>query len=91
MSSTTSEERSYARARARVRALKGLYIHSLVFMLVNLGLFGINVLVGRPWWFLWSVLGWGVGLGAHAIVVLTFSDEWEERKIEQIVHKERVS
>jgi hypothetical protein len=37
------------------------------------------------------MLAWGIGLAAHAVVVYGFSsvlgDEWEERKIQEIMDK----
>jgi len=57
------DQQSYERARARVQALKGFYIHASAFILVNIGLFVINVLTGGVWWFYWPLLGWESGSG----------------------------
>jgi hypothetical protein len=55
------QQQRYERARARVQAIKGFYIHASVFVLVNLGLFIINAftsgLAGGVWWFYWPLLG----------------------------------
>ena len=89
------EQERYERARARVGALKGFYIHTTVFVLVNLALFVINVMVGGGWWFYWPLLGWGIGLGVHALGVFGFGGggplgrDWEERKIREFMDKER--
>ena len=89
------ERERYERARARVGALKGFYIHTTVFVLVNLALFVINVMVGGGWWFYWPLLGWGIGLGVHALGVFGFGGggpfgrDWEERKIREFMDKER--
>jgi hypothetical protein len=63
----------------------------VVFILVNAGLFAINLLAtpGRLWfgWGMagWGMAGWGIGLAAHAISVFAFHGflgrEWEERRI----------
>src|SRR5215217_4806095 len=70
------QEQRYERARARVQAIKGFYIHASVFVLVNIGLFIINALTSGLsegiWWFYWPLLGWGIGLGAHALGVFGF-------------------
>ena len=63
------EQQRYDRAHARVQALKGFYIHASAYVLVNIALFAINVLVGGGWWFYWPLLGWGIGLGVHALAV----------------------
>src|SRR5215208_300052 len=45
------DQQRYERARKRVEAFKGFYIHATVFVLVNIALFIINVLTGGAWWF----------------------------------------
>jgi hypothetical protein len=89
------EQQRYEQARARVRSIKGLYIHATAFVLVNVALFAINVLAGGVWWFYWPLLGWGVGLGVHALAVFGFGgggpwgQDWEERKIRERMDKEQ--
>ena len=88
------EQESYERARKRVEALKGFYVHATAFVLVNIALFTINALVGGPWWFYWPLMGWAMGLGAHALGVFGFGGgpwgrDWEERKIGEMMDKER--
>ena len=88
------QHQSYQRARARVQALKGFYIHATAFVLVNLALFAINVGVGGGWWFYWPLIGWGIGLGIHALAVFGFGSggplgrDWEERKTREMMEKE---
>jgi len=64
-----------ARRRSRQRAARrGFRVHASVFAAVNLGLFAIwllqFVLEGsdQPW-FLYSVIGWGVGVLVHWTVI----------------------
>ncbi len=87
------DRQSYERARARVEALKGFYAHATAYVLVNIGLFAINLLAGGGWWFYWPLLGWGVGLGLHALNVFAiggrFGQDWEERKIRDLMDRER--
>ena len=89
------EQQRYERARARVKAIKGFYIHATIFVVVNVALFAINVLVGGVWWFYWPLLGWGIGLGVHALAVFGFGGggpwgwDWEERKTREMIDKER--
>lgn len=55
----------------RVRASRrGLVNHLMAFVLVNALLAVINVTLGGPMWFLWSVFGWGIGLAFHMRAVL---------------------
>jgi hypothetical protein len=82
-----------------VEALKGFYIHAAVFVLVNIGLFVINLLVvyrgNDPWWFYWPLIGWGIGLGIHALNVFGFGGRmgrnWEERKTREFMDKDQQS
>ena len=66
------EQQRYQWANARVQAIKGFYIHATIFVLVNLGLFVINWVTPGNWWFYWPLIGWGVGLAIHALVVFVF-------------------
>ncbi len=78
-------------AKRRVEALKGFYIHLVVFCVVMLGLVSLNILVKSDWWVQWPLFGWGVGLIAHAVTVFLpvrlFGSNWEKRKIEQLIRK----
>jgi hypothetical protein len=83
----------YERARRRVEALRGFYIHLGVYVLVNSGLVILNLVTSPDQlWFYWPLLGWGIGLAAHAFTVFGserwFGPEWEERKIQELLDKE---
>ncbi|MCD9229030.1 2TM domain-containing protein [Ralstonia pseudosolanacearum] len=54
------------RARQRAGARMGFRIHLLVFLAVNLVLAAIALSRGQSW-FIWPLLGWGVGLAAHGL------------------------
>ena len=88
-----TEEIKYQKAKERVEAIKGFYIHLTVYVVVNLILFSINMIVSRDsLWFFWPLMGWGVGLAFHALSVFGFgrwfSADWEERKIQEFMQKE---
>ena len=76
-------------ARRRVVALKGFYIHLTVFIAVNLGLAALNIATGDDWWVQWVLLGWGIGVLAHALAVFGRGSRlvanWENRKIRQLL------
>lgn len=57
--------------------------HVLVYVIVNAGLFFIN-LVTSPgaWWFYWPILGWGLGLIAHGVVVYADGENLRGRMID---------
>jgi|SRR5690348_15664386 fatty acid desaturase len=85
----SEQELMAMKARRQVAAIKGFYIHLFVFVLVMLGLTAINLSVGRPWWVLWVLLGWGIGVLAHALTVFGHTSkritDWEERKVRQLM------
>jgi hypothetical protein len=62
-----------AEATKAVNAKIGLYIHLVVYALVNAGLIAINLLTSTEHlWFKWPLLGWGVGVFFHALAVFGF-------------------
>jgi len=62
---TDLERQRYEQARKHVEALRGFYVHAIVFVVVNIGLFTINTLAGGAWWFFWPLMGWGLGHGGY--------------------------
>jgi hypothetical protein len=82
----------YKEARRHARAVRGFYIHAAVFVLVNAGVFAINLLTTPgQLWFGWGMAGWGIGLAAHGISVFAFHGflgrEWEERRIREYLDR----
>jgi len=57
-----------ARARRRVARKMGFYIHALVFVLVNLGLYALHAVNGSTRSTMLPLWGWGIGLAVHGIV-----------------------
>lgn len=47
----------------------GFRFHFLAYVLVNVGLLIINLLNPQTIWFYWVLIGWGIGLAAHAYSV----------------------
>ena len=88
------EQERYERARKRVEEIKGFYTHLMVYVLVNLALFVLD-LVSSPGlqWFYWPLLGWGIGVVAHAGSVFGpgwfWGPEWEERKTKELMQRDR--
>ena len=87
------QEIKYQKAKAKVEALKGFYIHLIAYVVVNLILFAINMIVSPDsLWFFWPLTGWGVGFAIHALFVFGFGPgfgaDWEERKIREFMENE---
>jgi fatty acid desaturase len=92
-SAPTGDRARRERARRRVAAIKGFYIHLFVFVLVVAGLVVINWLTGGPWWAIGVFLVWGIGVLAHGLVAMgripSALASWEERKIKQLMDEDR--
>jgi 2TM domain len=65
LTSNNIERLAHKRAGARM----GLYVHTAVYLAVNLGLWTIALLADRHW-AVFPTLGWGLGLCIHAGIVL---------------------
>ena len=63
-----TDEQLSRQARKRVGMKVGFFIHLLLFVLVNAGLFLLNYSQGGARWHAWPLGGWGIGLAAHGIV-----------------------
>jgi len=63
------EQREFKKQRLRSAVLRrrkaGFQWHLYSFLVVNAALLLTNKLTPGPWWFHWSVLGWGIGLAFH--------------------------
>jgi hypothetical protein len=69
---------------------RAFYLHLAVFLAVQLMLFGIWALAGGGYpWFLFPLMGWGIGLVAHGAAAFLLSDpndivlEREQRRLSQ--------
>jgi hypothetical protein len=68
---TAIELEQKATAKEKVWAMRlkrrkmGFYSHLWSYLIVNAALLLINNFTSGPWWFQWSVLGWGIGLAFH--------------------------
>jgi hypothetical protein len=80
-------------ARQRVRARRGLAIHFIVYVAVNTGLFVLWATTGAHHaWFVWPMLGWGIGLAAHAAAVwLGPFSEIEQRAVARELERLRAA
>ena len=80
----TTEEQ----AKQRVEQLRSFYIHLIAYIAVNVMLIAINAAAGGVW-FQWPLLGWGIGLAAHAITVYAprapLGAEWEARQLRRLL------
>lgn len=80
------------KARRRVKAKKGFYVHLSSYLAVGIFFFLMNVLTfgeSGEWWFFFPMLPWLVGLLIHYFVVFglpgtnILTEGWEEREMEK--------
>ena len=85
------EHEKLERAKDRVEAMTGFYIHLAIYVAVMVLLFAIDVAFGSGWWFYWALFGWGIGIAFHALGVFGrspgFVRRWQLRKIHEIKEK----
>ena len=86
------EHEKLALARQQVEGITGFYIHLVVFVLVMAMLFVINLMVlNEVWWVQWALLGWGIGILAHGLIVLgqppRFITKWQLKKLKEFKDK----
>jgi transcriptional regulator with XRE-family HTH domain len=77
-----------ALALAHVRKLKGFYVNLALYCIVISFLAIVNLVTyPRYLWFIWSALGWGIGILFHALRVFDkvpfLNGEWERRQVEK--------
>lgn len=84
-------QEAYERAKHRVAAKRGFYVHLSVYIAVNILLVIVNLSSSPEYlWFKWPLMGWGIGLFFHGLGVFAFSDHSKitERMIEKEMRKE---
>lgn len=85
-----SENSEFNRAKKRVQALKGFYGNLTSYCIIIPALIFINLTFSPKYhWFWFSLVGWGIGLSIHAFTVFGYGNNWEERKIQELLNKEK--
>ena len=90
--SNYDEENAYYKAKRQVEELKGFYGNFTTYCIVIPSLALINYYT--YWdhkWFFYPMLGWGLGVLFHGISVFGYGKSWEERKIQEIINKEKIN
>ena len=93
MESNTAFEK-YQNAKKQVEEIKGFYSHLLSYVLVIGVLIFINLRYSPQYlWFLWTAVGWGIGLFFHGNKVFNWlpfiGKEWEQKKLQQFMEEEK--
>ena len=84
------DREAYLKAKKRVEARMGFYIHLAVYFMVNTFLTILNLTFTSDYfWVIWPMIGWGAGLIIHALRTFVFCSELslKERLIEKEMRK----
>lgn len=89
-----NEEDKYYLAKKKVENIKGFYGNLAAFIVVNTVLLIVNLVTSPDHlWFYWPLMWWGLGVLFHGLKVFevlpTLGKDWEERKIKEIMDKEK--
>ena len=89
-----NEEDKYYLAKKKVENIKGFYGNLTSFIGVNIVLIFINLYTTpNHLWFYWPLIWWGVGVVFHGLKVFevfpVLGKGWEEKKIKEIMDKEK--
>ena len=80
---------AYERAKKRVEAKIGFYIHLAVYVGVNALLIIINLISSPQYiWFKWPLFGWGIGVLFHGLSVFIFSGSQIKAVKEKMIEEE---
>lgn len=98
------QEQEYIKAKKRVKAIKGFYVHFFVYILVNIFISGVIIfglkqsgdsfsesITNFGVYSTW--LFWGIGMFFHWLGVFGFQSlglgkDWEEKKIKELMEKD---
>jgi hypothetical protein len=87
-----SQKPDYNKAKEIVEVKISFLIHLTVYVLVNAFLIVINLITNKyTLWFVWPLMGWGIGLLIHGIVAFLSPglSRLRERMIEKELKKQK--
>lgn len=80
----------YERAKKKVEALKGFYIHFAIYCVFIPVFIYLNVKSTSFPWALFPIFGWGWGIAGHAAETFNwnplFNKQWESKKIDELMN-----
>lgn len=86
---TYNEDMAYVRAKDKVKKIKEFYSSLISYCIVIPFLAFINYKTSDFQWFWFPALGWGMGLVFHGLQAFGFAKDWEEKKINEIMNKDK--
>lgn len=93
METHNSNAERYQKAKQRVEKMKGFYTHLVIYLIFSAFFIFLNFRSGNFPWAIFPIVGWGLGIMGHATETFGwnpfFGRQWEERKIKEIMEKDR--
>ena len=84
------DQEAYQKAKKRVEAKIGFYIHLGIYVAVNTLLIVINLLTSSQYlWFKWPLMGWGIGVFFHGLGVFVANGSMMERMIQKELERDK--
>lgn len=72
----------------RIRARQQFYVHLVFFLALSAYLIAVWARSGSPiFWPIWALLGWGIGLAAHASHVFGWQRPISEERIQREINR----
>ncbi len=85
-----NQENAYFKAKQRVKEIKEFYGNLISYCVVIPFLIFINYYTYWEFqWFWFPLFGWGIGLTIHGFSVFGYGSDWEERKIRELMEKDK--
>lgn len=82
-----TDEELYQLATKRLALKKAFFIHLVVYISVMLLLVVINLSFSSTLWFVYPLLGWGIGIAIHGFITYSKISSSSQRKIEKEIKK----
>lgn len=82
-----TDEELYQLATKRLALKKAFFIHLVVYIAVMVLLIAINLSFSSNIWFIYPLLGWGIGVAIHAITTYNSLSSSSQHKIKKEINK----
>ncbi len=89
-----AQQESYLSAKKRTKAIKGFYVHLIIYCLFVPSIILFNLrFTPKFHWFWISIIGWGINIYFHWSSVfrskkMNFMKKWEQRKINELINEQ---
>ena len=88
----SKDDRRLAAAKRRVEDLAAFYWHLAAYLLASTLMIWQDIAGGDGLnWAYWAFIPWGIGLLVHALAVFLLTPQWEDRNIQELVGRDKVS